>query len=105
MVGLVGVVWNPIQSQIQSKYNSNHVQIHLRIGESRGHCSHAHQQDPILSFSQMPKSSQVGGWHHPTGNPGSTTVVIDGFWMDLVIHGIYVVKSMIYVKIHGFYAI
>ena len=33
------------------------------------------QRDPILSFSHMflPKSTHVGSWRPPTGNPGSAT--------------------------------
>ena len=44
------------------------------------------------------------GQYPLTENPGSSTVMIDGFWMDLTIHGIYVLKSRIsiYMNPYGF---
>ena len=104
MVRLVGVVW--FYLKLESNPNSNQFNQFIQIQ----YCWHmSPQQDPILLFSQMflPKSSHVGSWHlsPPTGNPGSTTVVIDGFWMDLATNGMYLLKSRIsiYMNPCGFY--
>ena len=68
-----------VELPFQINCNTNHCDTNSFAdpegGDAAGARHPSSQRDPIFSVLHkfLPKSTRVGGWRPPTGNPGSTT--------------------------------